>query len=305
VHLSLRGYATALLEEVVREPVGRRITDDLTAVAHLVSRTSDLAVVLTDFTVPTPARKAVLEDLLSSRIDPSALRLALVAVETERADELPTSLHELYELVLHMHELGTEQQRAEEPIWTGTGWKNFASGYTSAVLEDVGTPELEEVEDEIFRFARIVESHPALRSALSDPTRAPTDRTALVERLIGQKVRPPTLRIVTLPLKGRVRDIVGSLDWLAEQVAQARGWRVARVSTARPLDAEERDALTRELQQITGRPVELQILEDPALLGGAVVQVGDLLVDASTRHRLETLGDRLLGRDREATGAAR
>ncbi len=205
MHISLRGYATAVIGELTGDQIGGRVADDLTAVAHLVSRTSALAVVMTDFTVPVPARKAVLEDLLRSRVHPAALRLALRSVESERAEELTTSLHELYELALHLHVLGPAELLAEEPIATRGGWRNFASGYASAVFEEVAeTSELEEIEDEIFRFARIVESQPSLRSAVSDHTRPIEDRERLVNGLLEGKVRPATLRIVKIPLQGRV-----------------------------------------------------------------------------------------------------
>ena len=60
---------------------------------------------------------------------------------------------------------------------------------------------------------------------------------------------------------------MASLDWLVEQAAEARGWRVARVRSARPLDDDERRSLAQALQRVTGQPVELQVTEDAALLG--------------------------------------
>jgi F0F1-type ATP synthase delta subunit len=303
VHLSLRGYTTAVLEPVAPETEGRRIADDLTAVAHVVSRTSDLSLALTDFTVPRAACRAVLEDLLRSRIDPKALRLVLKAIDTERADELPTSLHELYELALHLEEIGAAEVMVEEPITTRGGWRAFASGYASAIFEDVEIPELEEVEDELFRFARIVEANQALRSALSDASRSVLDRGALVSDLLEGKVNAGTLRVALLPLQGRVRDYPSALDWLSEQAARARGWRVATVHTARAIDEQTRQELAGEVQRITGHPVELHILQEPDLLGGAVVEVGDLLVDASASHRLDTLAEHLLGHEEAVTGA--
>jgi F-type H+-transporting ATPase subunit delta len=304
VQLSLVGYTTAVLGDVVTEPVGRQVADELTSVAHLVSRTNELAVVLTDFAVPRPARRAVLGDLLGSRIGSTALRLVLQAVKSERADRLPTSLHELYELVIHLHELGPAQVRAEEPITTRGAWRAFASGFATAVFEEVrDVPELEEVEDELFRFARVVESNPGLRSALSDVSRSTEDRVRLVVELLEGKVRPATLRVVQIPLQGRVRDFVNACDWLAELAASARGWRVATVYTARPIDDSERAALAEEVQHITGQEVELHVLDRPDLIGGAIVQVGDLLVDASVEHRLEALGEHLLGKEGAMTGA--
>ena len=45
---------------------------------------------------------------------------------------------------------------------------------------------------------------------------------------------------------------------------------------------------------LAGNPVELQVTIDPDLLGGVIVQVGDLLVDGSARHRLDELKEHLL-----------
>ncbi|HLM95379.1 MAG TPA: F0F1 ATP synthase subunit delta, partial [Acidimicrobiales bacterium] len=137
MHQSLRGYTTAVLADVAREPLGEQVAEDLNAVAHLVSRTNELAVTLTDFGVPTAARKAVLQDLLASRVEPLALRIVLRAVETERVEEFPTVLHELYELARHMHDLHPEELRAEEPIVSRTAWREFMAGYSDAVFEGV------------------------------------------------------------------------------------------------------------------------------------------------------------------------
>lgn len=304
MRLRLRGYTAAVVGERARESLGRQVADDLTAIAHFVSRTSDIAVVMTDFTVAIESRKAVLEELLRSRVDPIALRLALCAVEIERADELPTSLHELYELAIHMHDLGEQELLAEEPISTRGEWREFAAGYATAIFEDASTSELEEIEDEIFRFARVVESNPTLRSSLVDVTYSIESRRRLLDELLAGKVMAPTLRVVKITLEGHVRDVVGALDFLSELAASARGWRVARVHTARAIGEDERQRLAEAMRRITGRPVELHVLEDPDLLGGAVVQVGDLLVDASARHRLDILKDHLLGSEGAKTGAA-
>lgn len=173
---SLRGYTTAVLADVAREDLGALIADEVNAVAHLVSRTNDLAVALTDFAVSRSARKAVLQDLLTARIHPVALKMVLRAADTGRVEDFPTVLHELYELARHMHDLDPEELRAEEPIVSRTAWRDYVSGYADAVFEDVPeTSELEEIEDELFRFA--VWSSRVSRCAPSSPTRPCPSRT--------------------------------------------------------------------------------------------------------------------------------
>jgi len=304
VHASLRGYTTAAIGDIARDAVGGQIADDLNAVAHLVSRTNSLAVTLTDFGVPLEARRGVLEDLLRTRVHEAALRLVLRAVEAERADEFPTVLHELYELARHMHELGPEELRAEEPIRGRTAWRHYATGYATAVFESIpDTAGLEEVEDELFRFARIVEAHPALARAMSDPTVPAEQRERLVDDLLEGKVTPAAARLARVVVHGHVRDVVATFGWLVEQAAMARGWRVARVRAARPVDADEQQQMADALEQLVHRPVELQITLDAGLLGGAVVQIGDLLVDASALHRLEQLEEHLLRPETTTRGA--
>jgi len=90
---------------------------------------------------------------------------------------------------------------------------------------------------------------------------------------------------------GRPRDVVGTLDFLVDYVAKARDWRVARVHTARPLDEASQAQLVGSLNTLTGKNVELQIAEEPSLLGGVLVEVGDLRLDATTRGRLGVLHD--------------
>ena len=65
--------------------------------------------------------------------------------------------------------------------------------------------------------------------------------------------------------------------------------RRAHATTAVPLTSAEREALAQRLEASTGHPVELETDVDPELLGGVVVQIGDRLIDASVRGRLDAL----------------
>ena len=80
---------------------------------------------------------------------------------------------------------------------------------------------------------------------------------------------------------GRARDIVGTLDFLVELTAQARGWRIARVRAAAPIDDAQRTELADSLGALAGAPVELQVEVDESLLSGALIRIGDLQVDAT------------------------
>jgi F-type H+-transporting ATPase subunit delta len=95
---------------------------------------------------------------------------------------------------------------------------------------------------------------------------------------------------------GRPRDVVGTLDYLVDYVARSRDWRVARVHAARALDTSIQDDLVQSLHALTGRDVDLQIVEEPDLLGGILVEIGDLRLDATTKGRLGVLHEAVASR---------
>jgi F-type H+-transporting ATPase subunit delta len=304
---SLRGYALAVLENAASDTASggaETVARDLHAASDLIATTPALAQALTDGMVPVSARRSVVEDLLSTRIVAPALRIVKRAISVEHADGLLSVLGELAELTRQFVDLGPQQFEAQETLLGRVAARRLASGYATAVFEDQSAvAELEEIEDQLFRFARTVQGNDGLRSALADPSRPIGDRRRLISDLLDGRATPDTIRLARAALHGRSRDPVGVFDWMAERAAEARGWRVARVSAARALDARESSDLGEALENLTGGPVELLVTNDDGLIGGAVITIGNLLVDASAQHKLDQLQEQLLGPDRLAWAA--
>ncbi len=80
-----------------------------------------------------------------------------------------------------------------------------------------------------------------------------------------------------------------------ELVEERAGIARARVTTAVELDQPARDALVSRLERATGKTIQATFAVDRDLLGGARIQVGDHLVDASLRARLHSLLQQLAG----------
>ena len=152
----------------------------------------------------------------------------------------------------------------------------------------------EEVEDELFRFARVYESSDELRSTLTDQHLPPEKRQAIVEDLLGGKASPLTINLVSFVVgAGRARDLPAIIDRLVERAAAERQKAVAEVTSAVPLDDEQRRRLAEALSRATGKQVEVHVTVDPDLMGGIVARIGDTVIDGSVRHRLDTLKERL------------
>jgi F-type H+-transporting ATPase subunit delta len=156
--------------------------------------------------------------------------------------------------------------------------------------------ELEQVEDELFRFGKAVEQQPKLREVLTDPA-LPVDRkTAVIEELVGGKASPHTVNLLRFLVEsGRAKDLSRIVEALAELAAERRSKAVAEVRTAVPLDGKRRDRLAKALSKATGKEVELKVMVDPSVIGGVVARVGDEVFDGSVRRKLE-LARQQLGR---------
>lgn len=147
--------------------------------------------------------------------------------------------------------------------------------------------ELDDIDDELFRFARILAAAPELRAALTDRGLPGERKVELLDALLGGRTRAQTRRLVSLAvLQPRGRTLEGALDAFARLAAARRERLVARVRTAIPLDPEMQRLLAAALQQVYGRALRPQYEVDPDIIGGVVVRVADEIFDGSVLHQL-------------------
>jgi F-type H+-transporting ATPase subunit delta len=156
--------------------------------------------------------------------------------------------------------------------------------------------ELDGVEDELFRFGRIVGGDRELGRILSDRKGSGEGKSALLDRLLSGRVSPVTEQLLRNVLTGpHVGHAENAIERLSEVASRRRGQSVARVTTAVPLTAAQETRLTDVLGRLYGRSVGLQVTVDPSVLGGLIVQVGDEVIDGSIAHRLDVAGRKLVG----------
>jgi F-type H+-transporting ATPase subunit delta len=232
--------------------------DDLFAVTRLLAVQPALRRHLADASVAESARSGFAERLFGGKIQRPSLEAvsAAVAVRWSR----PVDLVDALETLARNATLGSAEKDGR----------------------------LDDVEDELFRFGRILDREPRLAGLLAD-TDTPVDgRVALLDRLLDGKVLPVTATLlrqaVVLP---RGRHLYAVAEELAELAAARRQRSIARVLTPVRLAPEQEDRLRDTLTRLYGRPMSLQIELDETLLGGLVVRVGGEVIDGSVAGRLE------------------
>jgi F-type H+-transporting ATPase subunit delta len=169
-------------------------------------------------------------------------------------------------------------------------------GYASAVLSSVkGERKLGDIEDELFRFMRIVEGNEELRVALTTAELPATVRASVVVGLLTKRASQESARMAAYAARvGRPRDFPVLLGALVDLVAKEANRRVADIRSATELTDRQRARLTTVLTSYTGYPVDVRVTADPQLLGGFVANIGDVVIDASLRHRVELARETLL-----------
>jgi F-type H+-transporting ATPase subunit delta len=147
-----------------------------------------------------------------------------------------------------------------------------------------------EVEDELFRFARVLEGSDELRGVLADPHVPAERRQQVVEDLLGGKASNVTVALVSMVVgAGRASDLPAIVDEFVSMSARENRREIAQVRSAIELTEDQRTRLAEALGKATGKQVDVMVIVDPSVLGGIVAQIGDIVIDGSVRHRIAQL----------------
>ncbi|UBU15138.1 F0F1 ATP synthase subunit delta [Nonomuraea gerenzanensis] len=242
------------------------LSDELFAVADLLDREHGLRRALSDPARPAEQKAGVLRSLLDGKVGAAALATAEAAVSARwsRAGDLADVLERL--------------------------------GVVAAAAEAESQRRLDDVEDELFRFGRIIAANPGLRRALADAAAPEEGKRELLRTLLEGKVAPSSLRLITqLVVHPRGRSLEVGLDEVGHLVAQQRQRLVAVVRSAVELTEAQKERLAAYLRTSYGRDVHLNVEVDKRVLGGFSVRVGDEIIDTTIVGRIEEVRRRLAG----------
>lgn len=116
----------------------------------------------------------------------------------------------------------------------------------------------------------------------------------IIKALFSGRLQPLTVRFLALLVEKERENllpaIVAAYRALQDEV---QGIVEAHARTAFPLDEQGAEPLVKKLERMTGKKIRLRLQQDPSLIGGVVVRVGDTVYDGSVRQQLITLRERL------------
>jgi F-type H+-transporting ATPase subunit delta len=264
---SFAGLTERLEAENITSPtVATRLGDELFAVVGLLDAEHGLRRALSDPGKPAAEKAAVASALLHGKVTGRTEALVVAAVESRWATS--------GDMVDAIEQLAIE----------------------ALVLTAQAEDGLDDLEDGLFRFGRVVAAQPELRAALAS-TSVPADpKDHLLSTLLRGKVTPVTLRLITqMVTHPRGRALPVALDMCASIAARRRQQLIAVVRSAVELTAAQQRRLAGALAASYGHRVHLNIVIDPLVIGGISVQIGDELIDATAARRLAAVRRKLAG----------
>ena len=177
---------------------------------------------------------------------------------------------------------------------------NISKRYARAFFE-IATEEkrIEPFYNELNQFASIISENKSLSDFLANPVFEQASKKGVVETIIAKlQLSGMTVSFLKLLVDKKRIDILNDIVICYRQLMDEVLKKVrVNLKTAFPLSSKMQDYINSSLEKLTGRQVELFIENDPNLLGGIIIGVGDTLYDGSIKNQLNNMRN-LLGEAR-------
>lgn len=143
-------------------------------------------------------------------------------------------------------------------------------------------------------LAQTIATDPSMTEALASPKLDADAKTSLFLSIAGDRFSAEMRNFVRILIEGdrigvlpEIRALYGTRKDAADGVAKAT------IETAMPIPAEQLVELTGALERRFGKRIEVTLAENPALVGGARITVGDTVIDGSVRGKLAVMAQAL------------
>jgi F-type H+-transporting ATPase subunit delta len=163
--------------------------------------------------------------------------------------------------------------------------RRYAEAYFQLARE-AGT--VERWGDDLARAVEMLE-HPAVAEAMRNPRVSPADRVRLVMDLLDGLDQPVRNLVRLLIERGRSGILGAVLDHYRTLADAESGITRVQVTAAVPVDQTLEQHITDTLGQRLGGRIQTTVRQDPSILGGLIIRIGDRVIDGSLRTRLQQL----------------
>lgn len=174
--------------------------------------------------------------------------------------------------------------------------KRYARAFFDIAKEE---KQIEPYYNELDQFSSLISRNKSLKDFLANPVFEQTIKKGVVDNLIARlKLSGMTVNFIRLLVDKNRIDILEDIVVCYRQLMDETLKRVrVNVKTAFALSDELRSLISANLEKTLDKTVEMTVEEDPTLLGGVVIGVGDTLYDGSVKNQLHNMRN-LLGEAR-------
>ena len=174
----------------------------------------------------------------------------------------------------------------------------FAPRYATAFAQVVAAKQLDAAaaQQQLSDFAGTLHGSPELHEVLLNPSIAEDQKLRLLDSIAGRigmfrEVRNFVAVIINHQRLGALDEILAEYALVADE---GSGIAEADITSAHPLNEDDRATLEAEVAKLAGGRVRASYHEDATLLGGAVVKIGSTIYDGSVKAQLLQLKERLI-----------
>ena len=172
----------------------------------------------------------------------------------------------------------------------------IAEKYAVALLQVAQEQKnVDAIGSEIQSIQKLVETNADLRAILEHPRVKAGEKLESLRGFLGRKISVTMENfLMLLIMKKRIKQLKAVADHYERLLYEMKGKAIARVLTALPMAADQKESLTEKLSQMFGVSVELKEELKPDLIGGMMIYLGDQRMDASVLGQLDRVKQRLL-----------
>ena len=175
---------------------------------------------------------------------------------------------------------------------------NSAPRYARAFAEVAESAHLnaDVAQRQMYDFSQTLAASSELREVLENPSIEMAGKLKVLDGIAARIGMFPQVRnfIAVILEHHRLAELDEILAEYKQVVDEHAGATEARITSAHPLNAEDRAQLEEQIAKLAGARVRARYAEDASLLGGAVVEIGSTVYDGSVRAQLQQLKQRLV-----------